>query len=457
MKSTRVTRRSFVKSSALIVAAPAILPTSVFGRFAPSNRINLGVIGAGRIAHSTDIPEFLAFDDVQIVAVCDVDRKRMLNAKKQVEEYYAKKATGAAGISEGGGGGGATSASFSGCTMYDDFRELIAQPHIDAVAICTPDHWHALPALVAAKAGKDIFIQKPLTLTVAEGRVVSDAVHRHGNILQVGSQQRSDKNFRHACELVRNGRIGELKRVLVGLPGDPGCGDEPEMPVPPNLNYDMWLGQTPAVPYTEKRVHPQNDYGRPGWLRIEAYGAGMITGWGTHHLDTAQWAMDTEYTGPVALQGEAAYPQGGLWNVHGPLRIEYTYASGVKLICADNKTHKQGVLFEGSEGWIYVKRGQIDANPKSVLESKIGPDEIHLYKSDNHKRNFLDCIRTRRQPIAPVEVAHRSCTICLIGNIATKLDHPLEWDPAKERFRNDDEANSMLSRPERLPWRLADY
>jgi len=375
---------------------------------------------------------------VQIIAVCDADSKRMADAKEQVESHYAKK----------------TESAYKGCAMHEDYRELIARPDIDAVMICTPDHWHALPAIDAAKASKDIFIQKPLTLTIHEGRVMSDTVHRHGRVLLVGSQQRSHSAFRQACELVRNGRIGRLHTVKVGLPGDPGCDEEPVMPIPENLNYNLWLGPTPDVPYTEKRVHPQKDYSRPGWLRIQAYGAGMITGWGSHHLDTAQWGMDTEYTGPVETEATAKFPEKGRWDVHGDYNIEYTYANGVKLICADNNTNRQGVSFEGDEGWIHVKRWSIEAEPASILTSEIGPDEVHLYKSDDHKKNLVECIKSRSLTVAPVEIGHRSNTVCLLGSIAMNLQRKLKWDPEKERFKNDDEANRMLSRPRRLPWRL---
>ncbi len=438
-----LTRRDFLKSSACAAAgaafaAPACVPSSVFGTNAPGNRITLGCIGTGRISH-TDMREIMAFDEARIVSVCDVDSNRMKDAKRMVDEYYAEK-TG--------------KGELGGCTMHGDYRELLARKDIDAVLICTPDHWHALPAVAAAKSGKDIFLQKPLTLTIEEGRILSDTVRRHGRILQVGSQQRSDHRFRQACELVRNGRIGRLHTVKVGLPGDPGCGDEPEMSVPENLDYDMWLGSTPVAPYTEKRVHPRKGYSRPGWLRIQAYGAGMITGWGSHHNDIAQWGMGTEHTGPVEIEGTADFPESGLWDVHGDFKIEYTYADGVKLICADNKRLRQGVRFEGTEGWIYVKRWSIEASPQSILTSKTGPDEIHLYKSDNHKKNFLDCIRSRQQPVAPVEIGHRSCTVCLLGSISMNLGRKLKWDPVDERIIGDDEANKMLSRPMRSPWRF---
>jgi predicted dehydrogenase len=330
----------------------------------------------------------------------------------------------------------------------------VAQADIDAVSIVTPDHWHVLPAMAAARAGKDIFLEKPLTLTIQEGRLLSDTVRRYNRVFQVGSQQRSDTRFRQACELVRNGRIGKIHTVKVGFGTDPATGPEPAMPVPDVLNYDMWLGPAPWAAYTEKRVHPQAGYDRPGWLRIADYGAGMITGWGAHHNDIAQWGLGTEYTGPVEIEGQTEYPKDGLWDVHGPFRIEYTYANGVKVLCADSQKNKDGITFEGAEGWVFVTRGRIDTQPKSLLTSAIGPNEIQLYKSNNHKANFLDCVKSRAQTIAPVEVAHRSCTVCLLGEIAMRLCRKLKWDPDKEEFIDDDQANRMLARTMRSPWRL---
>ena len=440
-KTNMVTRRQFLKGSAVAAAGflvPTIVPASVFGADAPSNRITIGFVGVGRMG-SGDMRELLGFKEVQIIAVCDLDSKRVRNAQKTVEAHYAKQS--AAG-------------TYKGCATFGDYRDLVIRDDIDAVCVVTPDHWHALPSIAAAKAGKDIFLQKPLTLTIREGRVLSDTVRRYNRIFQVGSQQRSDARFHQACELVRNGRVGKLHTIKVGFGTDPGTDPTPPMPVPDNLNYDMWLGQAPWAAYTEKRVHPQKDYGRPGWLRISDYGAGMITGWGAHHNDIAQWGMGTEYTGPVEIEGQAEFPRDGLWDVHGDFRIEYTYANGVKVICADNKKNKQGVVFEGSEGWVYVRRGFIDANPKSLLTSTIGPNEIHLYKSNNHKANWLECIKSRAETIAPAEIGHRSCTVCLLGDIAMRLDRKLRWNPDIEQFIGDDEANKMLWRPMQSPWTL---
>ncbi len=442
-KTSAITRRQFLKGSAAVATStallgPTIVPASVFGAEAPSNRITIGCIGVGRQGMA-DMRDFMGLPAAQIVAVCDVDAKRLENAKKAVETHYSRQSSGGA---------------FKGCKTYGDFRELVAQADIDAVSIVTPDHWHALPAIAAAKAGKDIFLEKPLTLTVEEGRILSDTVRRYNRVFQVGSQQRSDTRFRQACELARNGRIGKIHTVKVGFGTDPGTGPEPTMPVPDNLNYEMWLGPAPWEPYTEKRVHPQVGYDRPGWLRIADYGAGMITGWGAHHNDIAQWGLGTEYTGPVEIEGQTEYPKDGLWDVHGPFRIEYTYANGVKVICADEGKVEGGITFEGDEGWVWVTRGQIDAEPKSLLTSTIGPNDIQLYKSSHHKGNFLDCVKSRAETIAPVEVAHRSCTVCLLGEIAMRLGRKFKWDPGKERFTNDDQANRMLARTMRSPWHL---
>jgi len=443
IQTASLSRRDFLKGGAVaatttVLGIPYVVTSSVLAANVPSNTITIGCIGVGRMG-LIDMREMMRFDEAQIVAVCDVDAKRVKYAKQIVEKHYSAKSR---------------SGKYKGCAAYTDFRDLIARKDIDAVSIVTPDHWHAMPAIAAAKSGKDIYLEKPLTLTIKEGRLLSDTVRRYGRILQVGSQQRSDSMFRFACELVRNGRIGKLHTVKVGLPGDPATTPQPSMPVPENLDYEMWLGPAPWAPYTEKRVHLQSDYSRPGWLRILDYGSGMITGWGAHHNDIVQWGMGTEHTGPVELEGWAEFPKDGLWDVHGPFRIEYTYANGVKVVCADNKKNKQGVVFEGSKGWVYIKRGHIDTHPKSLLTSVIGPDEIHLYKSENHKRNFFECIKSRAETVSPVEIGHRSNTICLLGAIAMKLGRKLKWNPKQESFGNDDEANRMLAKPRRSPWRL---
>jgi predicted dehydrogenase len=438
-------------SSLFAAGFPAIVPASVFGATSPGNRINVGAIGTGRISRVHDLPGIWKHDAARIMAVCDLDSRRMEDARTLVNGYYGKK----------------TGKPYDGVTGYLDYRELLASKDVDAVVISTPDHWHALITIAAVEAGKDVYLQKPASLTIAEGRAVSNAVHRSGRIFQIGSQQRSAAQFRYAAELVRNGRIGQLKTVLVGLPGDPSGEVELEMPVPKNLNYEAWLGSTPYAYYTEKRVHPQSGYDRPGWLRCEQFGAGMITGWGAHHIDTAHWGMDTEYTGPVEISGSAEFPKSGLWDVHGPFRTEGVYANGVRMIVSGE--FPNGIRFEGTEGWIFVSRGSdsvtssdpvaklkdaqaLSASDPKIITSTIGPGEVHLYESKDHHGNWLDCVRSRQRPIAPVEVAHRSCSACLLHHIAMKTKRKLYWDPVRERFKNDDEANAMLSRPQRWPY-----
>ena len=442
MTKTALTRRDFLRSAgpaaAAIAAGPYLIASSASGAEAlpaPGSRITMGCIGVGRMG-SGNMHGFLAHSDVQIVAVCDVDARRRQAAKKAVEGRYAARAA---------------SRAYKGCTAYGDFRDLVARDDIDAVVICTPDHWHVLPAIAAARAGKDIYLEKPLSLTIAEGRALSDTVRRCGGVFQTGSQQRSDAKFRFACELVRNGLIGRLHTVTTMFGGDPATTIHPATMVPEGLDYEFWLGPAPWAPYTQERVHPQNDYGRPGWLRISDYSGGMMTGWGSHHNDIAQWGTGMELSGPVEIEGRGQFPRDGLWDVHGEFRVEYTYANGVKLIC---QSKGDGVRFEGSDGWVFVDRGKIDAQPRSLLRSAIGPGEIHLQESGNHHRNFLDCVKTRRDPIAPVEVGHRSATVCHLGNIAMKLGRKLKWDPDRERFVDDDGADRETSRPMRAPWHL---
>jgi len=373
-----------------------------------------------------------------LVKHLDLDSWRLQRAKEKVESYYHSK----------------NGKNYKCCDTYNDFRELLLRDDIDLVCIATADHWHALPAIEAAKAGKDIFIQKPLTLTIPEGRILSNTVRRFQRILQVGSQQRSDERFRFAAELVRNGRIGKLHTVKVGFGKDPFTGIKPVKPVPKELSYNFWLGPTAYADYIEERVHPPKSYSRPGWLRTDAYCCGMITGWGSHHLDSAHWGMGTEYTGPIEIKGEAEYSKEGVWDVHGAFHIEYKYANGVKLLCAHNEVYNQGVTFEGTNGWVYVRRGFIDTNPKSLLKEKIGTNEIRLYRSEQHKRNFIEGIKTRKETIAPVEIGHRSATACILDYHAMKIGRKLKWDPNKEKFVGDQEANRMLSRPYRSPWKI---
>jgi predicted dehydrogenase len=462
MKTAReVSRRSFLKTAAAATAVagfPTIVPRSVFGQMAPSNRINVGAIGVGRISRTHDLPGIWQYDDVRIMAVCDLDANRVEEGKTLINGTYAKK----------------SGKDYDGVTGYHNYHELLANKDIDAVVISTPDHQHAITACAAVRAGKDVYLQKPASLTIAEGRYLSNTVQASGRILQVGSQQRSTVQFRRAAELVRNGRIGDLKHVEIGLPGDPSGPDASQMPVPKNLNYDAWLGSTPEVYYTEIRVHPQTGFDRPGWLRCEQFGAGMITGWGAHHVDSAHWGMNTEYTGPIEIWGSAEFPTHGLWNVHGKFLTHAIYANGVTMDISGD--FPNGIKFYGTKGWIFVTRTEnvtasdpatgtpanprlkqtgLDASDPAILDSVIGPDEIHLYVSKEQHRNWLDSIRSRQQPISPVEMGHRACSTCLLHHIAMKAKRRLHWDPQKEQFKDDAAANALLSRPQRSPYTFA--
>jgi predicted dehydrogenase len=447
------TRRSFLKTAAAASAAaigfPYVVPARALGRdgtVAPSNRITLGVMGTGNQGLN-DMRDFLHDDRVQVVAVCDVNRESpgywnggvagREPARRMVDEHY---------------GQAKSSGTSKGCAAYVDFRELLAHPDMASVLICTPDHWHAIPVIAAAKAKKDIYCQKPLSLTVAEGRAMSDAVKKHGVVFQTGSQQRSDPKFRQAAELVRNGRIGKLHTVRVGLPGgrsDYGKTGDRKQPeaVPEGFEYDLWLGPAPEAPYCPARCHVNFRW-------IYDYSGGQVTDWGGHHPDCAQWGMGTDLTGPTEIaNARATFDQDPLWNTATAFSFEALYPGEVKMIVSNE--NRMGVTWEGTKGWVYANRGQIDANPKGLLESQIGPNEIHLYKSDNHFRNFIDCVISRGETAAPVEVAHRSITICHLGNIAMRLGREsLKWDPVTEQITGDPEASKMLSREYRGDWKL---
>jgi len=422
-KATTVSRRQFLKSSAVaagaVIAFPTIVPSSVFGADVPSNRIMMGCIGMGSQG-TGNMRGFKGKAGCDVVAVCDVD------------VGHREKARQIAGL-------GVSSS-------YTDFRELLARDDIDAVSVATPDHWHVPISIAAVRAGKDVFCEKPLTLTIAEGRVLADEVKRYGRVFQTGSQQRSGSEFRFACELVRNGRIGKLHTMKVGIPGNNRkCPPTWEAePVPEGFDYDMWLGPAPREPYTKQRCHYQFRF-------ILDYSGGQMTNWGAHYLDIAQWGNGADDTGPVEIVGHGEFPKTGLFTTAKTADIEYTYANGVKLHL---KTGGGDIRFEGSEGWVFVTRRKIDAEPKSLLTSKIGPDEIHLYNSNDHKQNFLDCIKSRKDTICTAEIGHRSSSVCHLGNIAMLLDRKLKWDPKTERFINDSAANRMLAHGMRAPWRL---
>jgi predicted dehydrogenase len=458
-KSTRRNWLAGTAGAAAVTAFPAIVPSTVFGQTAPSNRIQVAQIGCGRIARYSEFPGVLKHHAIaRFVAVADVDTVRVADAKTTLEAEYAKRLG---------------TEKYTGIKTYEDYREMLADKSIDAVCISTPDHWHAQPAMEAALAGKDIYLQKPASLTIEEGRHMADVLKKTGRILQLGSQQRSALNWRLACELVRNGRIGKLKEIYIGLPYDPPGGNPAPMAKPANLNYDFWLGATPEVPYTEDRVHPQKAdlrarYDRPGWLRCEQFGAGMITGWGAHHIDIAHWAMDLEYSGPVSVAALAEFPApgSGIWDVHGNYHVRMNYANDVSMYVSD--FYPNGVKFIGEEGWIWVTRGRykagepaegtrveaLDAHDPRMLREGTKPNELHLHASpqQDHHLDWLESVRTRKAPITNAEIGHRSCSACLIAHIGMRLKRELKWDAKAERFVNDDEANRLLRREQRGPY-----
>jgi predicted dehydrogenase len=449
--AARRSRREFGRTAAGAVAAavagPLVLPSRLLGADAPSNRIRVGQIGCGRIARVHDLPGVFKSGLADIVAVCDLDSKRLAEGKALVEKLYRD-----------------AQRTMPAISVHREYHELLGRGDVDAVVISLPDHWHAELAIAAAKAGKDIYLQKPFTMTHAEGVLLREAVATSGRIFQVGSQQRSTVQFRRACELVRSGRVGRLRRVEIGLPIDPTKPDDPEQPVPANLDYDRWLGPTPLVYYTEQRVHPRQGYDRPGWLRNESYCLGMITGWGSHHFDTAHWAMDVELSGPTRVEGRAEFPTNKIWNVHGAYDVDLTYPGDVHVRVSDKLPN--GLKFIGEEGWIWATRegtttSSDPADPGKTMPPLDASDpklldpagvKVQLPRSEEHHKNWLECVRSRQTPIAPAPVAHRSGTACIVSWIAMKLGRPLTWDPKQERFVNDEQANSMLARPERAPY-----
>ena len=418
-------------AAATAIAAPQVITSAalgVAGRAPASERITIGMLGMGRQAIGSNLKFFLGASDAHVVAVCDVDAWRLTNARKAVEKKYR------------------------GCRAYRDFREVLARDDIDAVMISTPDHWHVPMAVAAAKAGKDVCCEKPLTLSIAEGRILSDTVTRYARVFRTDSEFRSHWYFHRACELVLNGRIGRLHTIRTGVPaGDVGCGPQPPMPVPKELDYDTWLGPAPTAPYTQKRVHPPHSYKRPGWMRVRDYCDGMICNWGAHLNDIAHWGMGTDRGGPVEIEATGTYPTDGLWNVLIRFAVRYRYANGMRLIYTMGRPY---VRFEGDQGWIQANYGgRLTAEPASVLKSPIGPDEIHLpLKSE--KRDFLDCIKTRGRTVADAEVGHRTNSLCQLGHIAIQLGRKLKWDPETERFNGDTEADLLLARTYRQPWGL---
>ncbi len=455
-------RRRFLKSTAasgFLAAAPAIVPASVFGAKAPSNRIHMGVIGLGTRG-IPDLRNFLRNDDVQVMAVCDVNRASdgyrddvmVMGLEPGLEianSYYATQQK---------------SGRFQGVDGYTDFREIIGRDDIDAVAVVTPDHWHAVMTIMAAESGKDIFCQKPLTLTIQDGKDMIDAVRKHDRILQTGSQWRSNARVRFVCELVRNGYIGELKSIYATIPENnkpgPGSGWQ-SMPVPAGFDYPMWLGPAPDVPYHTDRCLYKFRF-------CLDYSGGQITNFGAHALDIVQMGNGTDLTGPVEVEGlEVVWPdEGSLFTTAITSKFRAQYANGVELIC-ESAPPWFGTRFEGSEGWVEFTGNGLASSPESLLSTSLGPNDERLPATNpsqtvsnpgrpyaDHLRNFLDCVKSREEPVEPVEVGHRTASLCHLGNIALQRMKRLAWDPEVERFLNDDQANEMLGRSRREDWKV---
>jgi hypothetical protein len=429
------TRRAFLKKAAVLSAGgmvmPAIVPSSVLGQGAPSNRITVGCIGLGRQMVNPNIPQMLKSPHAQVVAVCDVDAWRLEKAQKQVDGHYAK----------------ASGADYKACRTFTDYRALLQDKSIDAVMISTPDHWHVPMAIDALRAGKHVSLEKPISTCIGHGRRLVEAVKKSGLVTRNDSEFRTLPKFWKAVEAVRNGRIGKLQRIHVAVPpelnGDP-LPPQPVMPVPAELDYDFWLGPAWEAPYTVKRVHAVKAYGRPGWMRVSDYCNGMISNWGAHLVGIVQWGNDTEYTGPVEVEGSGDFDK-GLWNTMNRFDIRYRFESGVEVFF---KIQRPYARFEGTGGWVEIEcPDKLSASSPEILNAPLGADEKSFKVSLNDKDDFLLAIKENRPTLEPLETAHRTISMCQLGLIAVKIGAKLSWDPAKEDFINDTAASALLDIP----------
>jgi len=437
MNSKAINRRRFLKRAAGTAAGamsfPYIVSSSAFGA---GEKITVGCVGVGPQGSGV-MGNFLRQQDARVVAVCDVKDHVLKGAQQRVNEHY--KGT--------------------GCTAYKDFRELMARDDIDVVLAAPPDHWHVLIALAAVRSGKDVYLEKPMGLSLAQDQALRTAVHRHGRVFQFGTQQRSERNFRFACELALSGRLGKLHTINVWSPGSSQGGDPTPVPVPEWLDYDMWLGPAPFTPYTKDRC--DNSL----WWFISDYALGFIAGWGVHPLDIALWGGGEKVACPVEIEGKGVWPTEGVADTAMNWKVTCKYDSGVTMNFTGDpdpdewkqrygRTTSHGTAFEGTDGWVHVDRSGINAHPKELLETELGPNDIHLYKSDNHVRNLLDCVKSRAETICNIDVAVQADIICQISDIAIRFEQKLKWDPKTERFANNDAANRRLSRAMRTPWTL---
>ena len=418
-------RRNFL-ISALASSSPFyISKNEIYGKNAPSNKIAIGMIGTGNHGIHRNLNMFLRQKDAQIVAVCDVFKSRMLNAQSMVNNYYKSK----------------------GCSIHSDFREILDRDDIDAVMISTPDHWHSLMSAMAIRRGKDVICEKP-TLTVAEGRYLSDLVKKTGKVFQTSTEDRSLFIYHRLAEVVRNGRIGKLEKIKVTLPAGKRFPNENPISPPTDLDYDLWLGPAPFAPYTKSRTKQQH------WRHVWDYSGGKFSDWGMHQLDTAQWANDTERTGPVSIHGKGTVNEGSMYNTFVDYEINYTYSNGVKL---NVKSGGTSIHFFGSEGWCGSKSWDsgLEASNKNIVKDPIPENGVHLFTcKEGEHRNFLDCVKSRNDPYFPAEIGHRCATLCHLGNISMRLDQGLDWNPETEKITDNKAASSMLSREMRKPWNL---
>ena len=433
----KISRRGFLRRTSLaaagVIGFPYLIRPAALGlnrAISPSNRLQIAQIGCGSMG-SGNMDSFLNLgSDVQVVAVCDVDGRHLENAKQRVNNFYRNQ----------------------DCRSYRDYRQMLDKEQLDIVSQATPDHWHALVAIDCARQGIDIYGEKPLARTIGEGRLICDAVKRYGIVWQTGSWQRSVRDFHRAAELVINGRIGKVNYVEVGLPDGGQRAMTPLLPVPDYLDWDLWLGPAPWRPY--------QDFGRGGchwdWRWIMDYSGGQLTDWAGHHVDIAHWGLGLDHTGPVEIEGKGEYPKDGIWDAPYAYEFFCTYANGLKMRVANaaKQPHGMGVCWYGDKGWVYVTRGALRASDPKLLQERIGPDEIQLYRSGHHQRNFIDCVKTRQETITPASIAHRSISVGFLGEIAMLLGRKLRWNPHTERFVEDAQADRMLMRSYRSPWQI---
>lgn len=426
-------RRTFLRRATLgaagALAAPTILPSRLWGAGAPSRRITVAMIGCGRQVVTPNLPQLLASEHAQVVAVCDVDAWRLANAQRQVNEHYARQ--------QG-------KDAYRGCAAYADFREVLRRPDIDAVMISTPDHWHIPMAIAAAQAGKHVSLEKPLGTCLAHGRRLVDVLRRHPVITRNDSEFRTLPKFGQVVQLARSGRLGRIQRIQVGVPlelNGAALPPQPTQPVPPELDYDLWLGPAWEAPYTEKRVHAVKAYGRPGWMRIDRYCNGIISNWGAHLMGIAQWGNNTEYSGPVHVEGTGEFDR-GLWNTLNRFDVRYRYANGVELhYCME----RPFVRFEGTTGWVEIEYQKkiIASSPDLLAPAHDHPDPA-FRNLPSDKEDWLLAIKANRPTLEPLETAHRTISMCQLGLIAIQTGAKLAWDPAREAFVDGDSAATAL-------------